>query len=220
MKNKLTTLTFATFFLMGALIMQSSDWQDTMKAPKASVAWAAEKKLRAPDTHFIATPHEVVEIMIRLADVKETDVVYDLGCGDGRIVIAAAKKAGCKAYGFDLDPRMVEISKENIKKENLEAFVTIEQQDIFDLDLSNVSVVALYLFPELNVALIPQLEKMKPGSRIVAHDYGIDGVAQDVTANVHRKDGKSYKIFLYTTPLKQSPAHVFQKLFGKDKKSK
>jgi SAM-dependent methyltransferase len=203
---------------MGNLILQSSDWQDTLKAPEASVTWAAKKKMRAPDTHFIATPHEVVEIMIRLADVTKTDVVYDLGSGDGRIVIAAAKKAGCKAYGFDLDPRMVEISKANVKKEKVEAFVTIEQKDFFDLDLSNVSVVALYLFPELNIALIPQLEKMKPGSRIVTHDYGIDGVDPDVTAIVHCKDGKNYKIFLYTTPLKQTPTHSFQKLFGKDKR--
>jgi SAM-dependent methyltransferase len=109
MKIKLAILIFITIFLMGNLILQSSDWQDTLKAPEASVTWAAKKKMRAPDTHFIATPHEVVEIMIRLADVTKTDVVYDLGSGDGRIVIAAAKKAGCKAYGFDLDPRMVEI---------------------------------------------------------------------------------------------------------------
>lgn len=205
---------------MGALSMRASDWQDVTKAPKASLAWAAEKKLRAPDSHFIATPHEVVEIMIRLADVRQTDVVYDLGCGDGRIVIAAAKMAGCKAYGFDLDPRMVEISRANVKKENLEAFVTIKQQDIFDLDLSHVSVVALYLFPELNVALIPQLDKMKPGSRIVTHDYGIDGVDPDVTAVVHRKEGKNHRIFLYTTPLRQPPVRVLQKWLGTDKKNK
>jgi len=220
MKNSRTTLLFAMFFFIGTMIMPVCDRQDTIKAPKTSLAWAAEKKMRAPDSHFIATPHEVVEIMIRLADVQKADVVYDLGCGDGRIVIAAAKKAGCKAYGFDLDPRMVEISRANVKKENLEAFVTIKRQDIFDLDLSHVSVVALYLFPELNVALIPQLQKMKPGSRIVTHDYGIDGVDPDVTANVYRQDGKGYRIFLYTTPLRQTPTPVFQKLFGKDKKNK
>jgi SAM-dependent methyltransferase len=220
MKKKLTILIFATFFLMVALIMLASDWQGTIKALKASVAWTANKNPRAPDTHFIATPHEVVEIMVRLADVKETDVVYDLGCGDGRIVIAAAKKARCKAYGFDLDPQMVKISKANVKKETLEAFVTIKQQDIFDLDLTNVSVVALYLFPEINIALIPQLEKMKPGSRIVTHDYGIDGIDPDATAIVYCKDGKSYKIFLYTTPLKQTPTSIIQKSFGKDKKNK
>lgn len=218
MKNKLATLIFITLFLVGDLIPQASDRQDTIKTSKASVAWAAEKKMRAPDTHFIATPHEVVEIMIRLADVKKTDVVYDLGCGDGRIVIAAAKKAGCKAFGFDLDPRMVKISKANVKKEKMEALVTIEQKDFFDLDLSNVSVVTLYLFPELNVALIPQLEKMKSGSRIVTHDYGIDGVDPDATAIVHRRDGKNFKIFLYTTPFKQTPTPILQKLFGKDTK--
>lgn len=218
MKKMWTTLIFTTFILMGALFMQASDRQDAVEEPRTSVVWAAKKKPRTPDTHFIATPHEVVEIMIRLADVRATDVVYDLGCGDGRIVIAAAKKAGCKAYGYDLDPRMVEISRANVRKANLEALVTIEQQDIFDLDLSHATVVALYLFPELNIALIPQLEKMRPGSRIVANDYGIEGVDPDVTAVVHCRDGGKYKAFLYTTPLKQTPAHALQRVFQKDGK--
>jgi ribosomal protein L11 methylase PrmA len=157
-----------------------------------------------------------VEIMLRLADVKQTDVVYDLGCGDGRIVIAAAKKAGCRAYGFDLDPEMVERSSRNVKKEKLEALVTIKQQDIFDLDLSQASVVTLYLLPELNVALIPQLDRMKAGSRIVSHNFDIEGVEPDVEATVYREGGKSNKVYLWTTPLKKPRPHILRKfLFGK-----
>jgi SAM-dependent methyltransferase len=192
------------------------DRQGPVKLFTASVVWAAEKSPRSPDVHFVGTPHEVVEIMLRLADVKQTDVVYDLGSGDGRIVIAAAKKAGCRAYGFDLDPEMVEQSIRNVKKEKMEALVTIKQKDIFDLDLSQASVVTLYLLPELNVALIPQLEKMKPGSRIVSHNFDMEGVDPDVEATVHRKDGKSNKVYLWTTPLKKPRPHILRKLlFGK-----
>jgi len=167
---------------------------------------AGEKKKRPkrkPDVIFVPTPHEVVEIMLRLADVKKDDVVYDLGCGDGRIVVAAAKKAGCKAAGFDIDPDRVKESIENVKKNKLEHLVTIEEKDIFTLDLSKATVVTLYLLPSLNVKLIPQLEKMKPGCRIVSHAFDMKGVKPDVEAIVHCKDGKQRKVYLWTTPLKR-----------------
>ena len=112
----------------------------------------------------------------------------------------------------------MELSKTNARKERVESLATFEQKDFFDLDLSHVTVVTLYLFPELNVALIPKLEKMRPGSRVVTHDYGIEGIDPDVTAYVHRKDGRNYKIYLYTTPFRQSSLPVLQKWFGKDKK--
>ncbi len=160
-----------------------------------------KKPSRRPDIHFVPTPHEVVEVMLRLADVKEDDLVYDLGCGDGRIVIAAAKKVGCKAIGYDIDPKMVEKSIENVKKNNLEHLVTIEEADVFELDLSEASVITLYLLPELNVRLIPQLEQLAPGSRIVSHDFGMAGVQPDVTARVRRENGGHSNVYLWTTPL-------------------
>jgi SAM-dependent methyltransferase len=184
-----------------------------------SLAWAEDTALRKPDVHFQPTPHEAVEIMLRLADVKKSDVVFDLGCGDGRIVIAAAKKAGCRAYGFDIDPVMVKKSRENVKKERLEKLVAIELKDIFDLDLSKASVVTLYLLPELNLALVPQLEKMKPGSRIVSHSFDIEGVEPDAETTVYREGGKSNKVYLWTTPLKRPrPPLLRQLLFGNEKK--
>jgi SAM-dependent methyltransferase len=158
---------------------------------------------RKPDIHFVPTPHEVVEVMLNLADVKEGDIVYDLGCGDGRIVIAAAKK-GARSFGYDIDPVMVRKSKNKVKKAKLNKDqVTIEEKDIFKLDLSKASVVTLYLLYSLNTKLIPQLEKLKPGSRIVSHDFGIEGVQADVEATVFLKDGTSSNVYLFTTPLRK-----------------
>jgi SAM-dependent methyltransferase len=166
-------------------------------------ACAQKKPSRTPDIYFVPTPHDVVDIMLRLADVQENDIVYDLGCGDGRIVIAAAKRAGVKAFGFDIDPEMVETSRANVKKAGVENLVTILEKDIFELDLRKASVVTLYLLPELNVRLIPQLDKLKPGTRIVSHDFDMEGVTPDVEATVNRRDGSMSKVYLWTTPLKK-----------------
>jgi tRNA G37 N-methylase Trm5 len=160
------------------------------------------KTARRPDVIFVPTPQEVVEKMLELAEVKKTDLVYDLGCGDGRIVVTAAKKYGCRAMGFDIDPERIEESLENVKKNQVEKLVKIEEQDIFKLDLSPANVITLYLLPELNVKLIPQLEKLKPGSRIVSHDFRMRGVKPDKTVEVTTDDnGTKHKVFLWTTPL-------------------
>ncbi|MDI6742022.1 MAG: methyltransferase domain-containing protein [Smithella sp.] len=166
-------------------------------------AYAQNKPSRTPDIYFVPTPHDVVDVMLRLADVKKNDIVYDLGCGDGRIVIAAAKKAGARAFGFDIDPEMVETSRANVKKAGVENLVTIAEKDIFELDLRKASVVTLYLLPELNVRLIPQLDKLKPGTRIVSHDFDMEGVIPEVEATVNRRDGSISMVYLWTTPLKK-----------------
>ena len=142
--------------------------------------------------------------MLELAAVKKGDVVYDLGCGDGRIVVTAAKKYGCKAVGFDIDPERVEASQQNVKKNRVEKLVTIEEKDIFKLDLRPASVVTLYLLPELNVKLIPQLEKLKPGTRIVSHNFDMKGVKPKEEVTVKSKeDGVEHTIYLWVTPLKK-----------------
>lgn len=168
-----------------------------------SVAMPQYGPVKKPDIYFVATPHEVVEIMLRLADVKKNDVVYDLGCGDGRIVIAAAKKAGARAYGYEIDPEMVKKSQENVSREGVGHLVEIHHQDIFELDLRGATVITLYLLPKLNVRLIPQLDKLKPGVRIVSHEFDMEGVMPDAEAVVNRLDGKTSKIYLWTTPLKK-----------------
>ena len=161
------------------------------------------KKYNSLDVVYVFTPQDIVDKMLMMAEVTKEDVVYDLGCGDGRIPVTAAKKYGCKAVGYDLDPARVEESIENAKKNEVEHLVTIEQKDIFTLDLSDASVITLYLLPDMNRKLIPQLEKLKPGSRIVAHNFGIPGIKPDKVAGfISSDDNLEHKVFLWTTPLK------------------
>jgi uncharacterized protein (TIGR03000 family) len=162
------------------------------------------KKLREPDVIFVPTPQEVVDKMLELAEVKKDDVVYDLGCGNGIIVVTAAKKYGCKAVGFDIDPERVKESLDNVKTSKVENLVTIKQADIFQQDLSPANVVTLYLLPALNVKLIPQLEKLKPGSRIVSHDFDMQGVKPKQVVKVTPKDSdREHTIYLWVTPLEK-----------------
>lgn len=163
-----------------------------------------DKPSRTPDVVYVPTPHDVVEKMLEMAGVKKEDLVYDLGCGDGRIVATAAKKYGCKAVGFDINPKRIKESRKTVKKYKVEHLVKIREEDIFTLDLSKANVVTLYLLPSLNVKLIPQLEKLKPGSRIVSHDFDMKGVKPDQTVEIKSKeDESSHKIYLWTTPLKK-----------------
>jgi hypothetical protein len=163
-----------------------------------------------PDIEYVPTPTNVVEKMLEAAKLSKDDVLYDLGCGDGRIVATAAKKFGLKAKGFDIDPQRIKESKETVKKMGVENLVTIEQRDIFEVDLSPASVVTLYLLPELNVRLVPQLEKLKPGSRIISHDFDMAGVDPEkwwtVMAPDHRdaKKMREHYVYLWRTPLKKT----------------
>ncbi len=157
---------------------------------------------RKPDVIFVPTPQDVVDKMLELAQVKKDDLLYDLGCGDGRIVVTAAKRYGCKAVGYDIDPERVKESLENVQKNNVENLVKIEQKDIFTLDLSKANVVTLYLLPRLNVKLFPQLEKLKPGSRILSHEFRMRGIKPDKIIKLHSNyDQQEHKIYLWTTPL-------------------
>jgi uncharacterized protein (TIGR03000 family) len=157
-----------------------------------------------PDVIYVPTPQNVVDKMLQMAGVKKDDVVYDLGCGDGRIVVTAAKKYGCKAVGFDIDPDRIKEARENVRKAGVGDLVTIKQEDIFKQDLSKASVVTLYLLPELNVRLIPQLEKLKPGSRIVSHDFPTKGIKPKQTFNMDSaEDGREHTIYLWVTPLEK-----------------
>ncbi len=193
--------------------------------PSASVA-AAEPEAPALDIIYVPTPQKVVDKMLEVAKVTSKDVVYDLGCGDGRIVVSAAKKLNAKGIGYDLDPERVKEANENVKGANVMPLVSIKQENVFSVDLTPASVVTLYLLPEINVKLIPQLEKMKPGSRIVSHDFDMKGVIPDNTWTVTApefvneegytawkgaavpEDKRNYKervhtIYLWTIPLKK-----------------
>ena len=141
-------------------------------APAEALAQAQKAAPRTPDVIFVPTPHEVVEDMLRLVDVKKGDVLYDLGSGDGRIPIAAAKMYGVRAVGIDIDPARIAEAQENAKKAGVTHLVQFRQADLFQSDFKEATVVTLYLLPELNVKLRPRLwADLKPGTRIVSHQF-------------------------------------------------
>lgn len=165
-----------------------------------------EKGSREPDVIYVPTPYEVVDKMFELADVRPGEIVYDLGCGDGRIPVMAAKKFGVRSFGFDINPVRVNESLDNVKKNRVENLVTIKQQDIFELDLSKADVITLYLLPRLNVKLIPQLDKLKPGCRIVSHDFNMEGVRPKRELSFRPTTGDSireHRVYLWVTPLEK-----------------
>ena len=161
---------------------------------------------RKPDVGFVPTPPSAVERMVEMAEIRPSDLVYDLGCGDGRIVIAAAKQQKIKAVGVDIDPERVAESRENVRTAGLESLVEIRQADVFDLDLSEADVVFLYLTPRLNARLMPQLRKLKPGARIISYEFDM-GNAKPV--EVVREKFDQYgeqKIYKWVVPWEESDA--------------
>jgi cyclopropane fatty-acyl-phospholipid synthase-like methyltransferase len=138
---------------------------------------------------FVPTPDDVVDRMLTLAKVTRQDVVYDLGCGDGRIPIAAAKKYGAKGVGLDIDPSLVELAKANAKAAGVETLVDFQVQNVMTADVSKATVVTLYLLSSSNQRLRPMLQQqLKPGARIVSHafsmgrDWPADAIDQFVSA--------------------------------------
>lgn len=132
----------------------------------------ASRPSRKLDVWYVPTPPEVIDRMLSMAKVGPLDVVYDLGCGDGRIVIAASKKYGARAIGIDLDPVRIREARANAKAAGVDKFVTFKVGDLFETDLRDATVVTLYLLPKLNLRLKPKLfAELKPGARVVSHDW-------------------------------------------------
>jgi tRNA G37 N-methylase Trm5 len=129
--------------------------------------------LRAPDVMFVPTPQEVVDAMLRMADVTHADVVYDLGSGDGRIPITAAQTFGATGVGVELNPDLIREANENAARAGVSDKVRFLNQDLFETDLRPASVITLYLLREMNLKLMPRLKQLKPGTRIVAHSFGM-----------------------------------------------
>ena len=159
---------------------------------------------RVPGVVFIPTPPDVVDRMLQLAAIKRSDVIYDLGCGDGRILVAAAQKYGCRAVGVDIDALRVQASRDNIRRGQVEHLVTVREQDLFQVDLREADVVFLYLTPRYNIRLLPQLRTLKPGSRIVSHQFELGGIKPDKVVQVpSQQDGRLHTLYLWTTPLSE-----------------
>ena len=127
---------------------------------------------REPDVPYVPTTETAVQAMLKLGEVKKTDVVYDLGCGDGRIVIAAAKNYGARGVGIDINPVRINEAKENAKKAGVEKLARFEENDLFEAKIGEATVVTLFLLPNINLKLRPKLlQDLKPGTRVVSNTF-------------------------------------------------
>jgi SAM-dependent methyltransferase len=164
------------------------------------IAWIGQPP-RTPDIHFAATPYAVAEAMLKLARVTAQDVVYDLGSGDGRIVIIAAQKYGARGVGIELDRRLVEMSRQVAREGAVADKVTFIEGDLFTADISAATVVTLWLSSTVNSRLEPKLKReLHPGTRIVSHQFPIGSWAPAATIRVENED-----LFLWTIPERQGP---------------
>jgi hypothetical protein len=169
----------------------------------AEVPFARDGEPAAPvrlDVIFVATDLTIVNAMLTLAGVTRDDVVYDLGCGDGRIVIAAAREFGARGVGVDLDPQRIREAQANAVRAGVADRVTFRVEDVFDTDIRSATVVTLFLSPELNARLRPKLaSQLKPGSRIVSHRYGIGDWVPEQTRTVMVSETRNH-VFLWRVP--------------------
>lgn len=177
---------------------------DGLRASADEPPAAGKKK---PDVGYYPTTQDIVERMLELARVAPRDTLVDLGCGDGRFVITAARKYGCRATGYEIDPKLIEQGRKQIREEKLEALARIEDRDLFTVDLSDTSVVMLFLLPKMNEKLVPQFRKMRPGSRIIAHEFEIPGLKPDrELVLVSTVDKSEHVIFVYSHPFPAADA--------------
>ncbi|HTP33797.1 MAG TPA: class I SAM-dependent methyltransferase [Candidatus Acidoferrales bacterium] len=159
------------------------------------------------DVPYVPTTEEAVAAMLRLADVKNTDVVYDLGCGDGRIVVAAAKNYGAKAVGIDIDPQRIAEANANAKRAGVEKLVRFEENDLFQADIKEASVVTLFLLSSVNLKLKPKLlADLKPGTRIVSNTFDMGDWKPEKEFTVPNTDDDtflSHRLYLWIVPARE-----------------
>lgn len=195
---------FRSFACAAALALAATALAQTaVPPPKAGngpgAAAKAPTPLRMPDVIYVPTPQEVVDAMLRMADVKKDDVLFDLGSGDGRIVVTAAQRYGTRGTGIDIDPERVDEANGNAILAGVTRLAKFKNQDLFETDLRDATVVTLYLLPELNRKLMPKLlAELKPGTRIVSHQFDMGTWKPDREATVAGR-----KIYMWTVPAQQ-----------------
>jgi predicted RNA methylase len=168
------------------------------------VAAQQQAPLRSPDVIFVPTPQEVVDVMLKIAKVTKNDIVYDLGSGDGRIPITAARVYGARAVGVDIDPVRIREANENLKAaaatdSTITSRVRFLNQDLFTTDISEATVVTLYLLPSLNIKLLPTLNKMlKPGTRVVSHAFDM---GPEIKPDMEPVNVNGRTVYFYTVPI-------------------
>lgn len=168
---------------------------------------AALVEAQEPRVPYVPTPQDVVERMLQMARVTSEDYLIDLGSGDGRIVVTAARKHGARGFGVDINPTRVEEAIENAKRAGVSDKVAFYQRDLFQTDLSQATVISMYLLPRVNLELRPKLLDLKPGTRIVSHDFSMEDWKPDAHARVHSKDkyggsGGESDIYFWVIPAK------------------
>jgi len=171
----------------------------TMSAPSARAGQQSPTQgLRAPDVHYVPTPEDVVRAMLKVAKVGKNDVVYDLGSGDGRIVIMAAQQFGARGVGVEIDPQLVLEAHDNAKQAGVANRVQFLLQDLFETDFSEATVVTLYLTQDVNLRLRPKLwRELKPGTRVVSHDFSMGDWQPEKVVRIDRS-----VIYYWTIPAK------------------
>ena len=181
-----------------------------IRAPLNAEEHTEEPKwIQTPDVVYVGTPYDVVSEMLRMAQVNKDDLVVDLGCGDARMLVLAAQKYGSRGIGYEIDPDMVRASRRNVEKDNVADLVRIIQADIFTVDISKADVLPIYLLPEMNLKLVPQLKTLKPGSRLVFHNYDLEGFVPDRRVEIiSNEDNSIHTLWLHTTPLKRAQEQV------------
>jgi SAM-dependent methyltransferase len=159
---------------------------------------------REPDVPYVPTTDQAVSAMLKLAGVKKNDIVYDLGCGDGRIVVAAARDFGARGVGIDINPVRIKEAKTNAAKAKVESLVRFEENDLFQADFHEATVVTLFLLPAINLKLRPRLiEQLRPGTRVVSNTFDMGDWKADQEARVDDSDeetGLSQRLFLWVVP--------------------
>ena len=182
-------MTFRSLTLCTALVA-------ALAAPVAAQTSAPQTPLRSPDVIFVPTPQEVVDAMLEVAKVTKNDVVYDLGSGDGRIPVTAAKKYGARGIGIDIDPQRIKEANANAETAGVTDKVKFLNADLFTTDIAEATVVTLYLLPSLNVKLMPKLKaELKPGTRIVSHAFDMGDWKPEQTLNVNGRT-----VYYWTIP--------------------
>jgi ribosomal protein L11 methylase PrmA len=159
---------------------------------------AVDKK---PDVPYVPTPTPIVDQMLKMASVSGKDVLYDLGSGDGRIVITAARRFGTRGVGVDIDPDRIREAQKNAEEAGVVRRVGFVQQDLFDTDISEATVVTLYLLPEVNLKLKPKLlSELKPGTRVVSHNYDMGEDWQPEKKVEMTVDGTRHTVYFWVIP--------------------
>jgi SAM-dependent methyltransferase len=190
--------------------LRKSFLSSCLLAAVAATTLAAQtaKPKRDPDVPYVPTTEAAVQEMLKLAGVKKSDVVYDLGCGDGRIVITAAKTYGSRGVGIDINPVRIGEAKENAKKAGVENLVRFEENDLFQADIHEASVVTLFLLPNINLKLRPKLlQDLKPGTRVVSNTFDMGDWKAEKETDVGNSDDEdsylSHHLYLWTIPAKK-----------------